>query len=180
MSVLVEIMEESGYESALEGLALSYRQDPADMPAVAERLAQSRRGSERKFLRQMTLSVWIVGPEYWWAQMDTYKVGTVRQSSSLMHTALARPLTEQDFSRIDPRVLAVVNDYIAARDFDNAVANMPRSYRYECIWTANYEVLRAILLDRQHHKLVEWHEFIAQVRAQVQHPELLPEGKGKA
>ena len=51
-------------------------------------------GSEhRKFLRQIFVSVDISAPLYWWKEFDTYKVGTVSNSCSTMHT-----ITKYEFS----------------------------------------------------------------------------------
>ena len=39
----------------------------------------------RKFTRQIMVSVDIIAPLYWWKEFDTYKVGTVANSTSTMH-----------------------------------------------------------------------------------------------
>ena len=39
-------------------------------------------GDHRKFLRQIFVSVDITAPLYWWKEYDTYKVGTVANSTS--------------------------------------------------------------------------------------------------
>ena len=45
-----------------------------------------RAGSdERKFMRQIFVSMDITAPLYWWKECDTYKVGTVANSTSTMH-----------------------------------------------------------------------------------------------
>ena len=49
---------------------------------LAQRLIKA--GSEhRKFLRQIFISVDITAPLYWWKEFDTYKVGTVANSTNL-------------------------------------------------------------------------------------------------
>lgn len=53
--------------------------------------------SHSKFLRQILVTVDITAPEYWWSEFDTYKVGTVANSTSKMHKGLARPLELKDF-----------------------------------------------------------------------------------
>ena len=51
-------------------------------------------GSEhRKFLRQITVSVDITAPLYWWKEFDTYKVGTTANSTSTMHKITSKPIT---------------------------------------------------------------------------------------
>ena len=64
------------------------------------KLAQSliRAGSEhRKFLRQIFVSVDITAPLYWWKEFDTYKVGTVANSTSTMHKMTSKPITMECF-----------------------------------------------------------------------------------
>ena len=52
----------------------------------------------RKFLRQIIVSVDITAPLYWWKEFDTYKVGTVANSCSTMHTIPKKEFTLEDFS----------------------------------------------------------------------------------
>lgn len=60
------------------------------------KLAQAliKAGSEhRKFLRQIFICVDITAPLYWWKEFDTYKVGTVANSTSTMHKMASKPIT---------------------------------------------------------------------------------------
>ena len=55
-------------------------------------------GSEHaKFMRQIFVSVDITAPLYWWKEFDTYKVGTVANSTSTMHKLAAAPITREMF-----------------------------------------------------------------------------------
>lgn len=55
-------------------------------------------GSEhRKFMRQIFVSVDITAPLYWWKEFDTYKVGTVANSTSTMHKLSNTPITLECF-----------------------------------------------------------------------------------
>ena len=68
---------------------------PNDMD-LCKRLIKG--GSEhRKFLRQIMVSVDITAPLYWWKEFDTYKVGTVANSTSTMHTLEKNPITLENF-----------------------------------------------------------------------------------
>ena len=59
-------------------------------------------GSEhRKFLRQIFVSVDITAPLYWWKEFDTYKVGTVANSTSTMHKLAETPITLDCFETDD-------------------------------------------------------------------------------
>lgn len=51
-----------------------------------------------KFLRQIIFSCDITAPMYYWKEMDTYKVGTVRNSCSTMHKIMSKEFVEEDFS----------------------------------------------------------------------------------
>ena len=51
-----------------------------------------------KFMRMINVTVDITAPLYWWAEYDTYKVGTVRNSCSKMHKLLSKPFEISDFS----------------------------------------------------------------------------------
>ena len=58
-----------------------------------------RAGSDhRKFIRQIFVSVDILAPLYWWKEFDTYKVGTVANSTSTMHKIQAKSFSRDDFS----------------------------------------------------------------------------------
>lgn len=64
------------------------------------KLAQTliKAGSEhRKFMRQIFVSVDITAPLYWWKEFDTYKVGTVSNSTSTMHKLASTPITKKCF-----------------------------------------------------------------------------------
>ena len=68
---------------------------PKDLE-LAQRLV--RAGTEHyKFMRQIFVSVDITAPLYWWKEFDTYKVGTVANSTSTMHKLTAAPITKEMF-----------------------------------------------------------------------------------
>ena len=141
------------------------------------KLAQSlvRAGTdEAKFLRQIFISVDITAPLYWWKEMDTYKVGTVANSTSTMHKLSSRPIEINDFSfdkefHDYPMIQNIVRDceflrqkYIETKDktyWRALIQLLPESYNQTRTWTANYAVLRNIYFARRNHKLTEWREF---------------------
>ena len=82
--------------------------------ALASRLAMA--GSDhRKFLRQVFVSMDITAPLYWWKEFDTYKVGTVANSTSTMHKVHTKEFSREDFScdRLTPEGLRVLDKLIA-------------------------------------------------------------------
>ena len=99
-----------GFEHALRGMrnaknswdrADSYWKDgkyiigPNDMKLIQSLI---KGGPEhRKFMRQIFVSVDITAPIFWWNEFDTYKVGTVANSTSKMHTIEKAPITINNF-----------------------------------------------------------------------------------
>lgn len=152
---------------------------PADL-ALAERLG--RAGSDhRKFIRQIFVSVDITAPLYWWKEFDTYKVGTVANSTSTMHKLHARPIELADFSadRLTDESRAVLEHYLAWLEqirqrfvetgekkwWDDLIQLLPSSYQQLRTVTMNYENLHNIYFARRNHKLAEWHTFCDWIRS---------------
>lgn len=52
----------------------------------------------RKFLRMIHIQMDITAPLYWWKEFDTYKIGTVANSTSTMHKIAAKEFELDDFS----------------------------------------------------------------------------------
>ncbi len=143
-----------------------------------------------KFRRMITVSMDITAPLYWWKEFDTYKVGTVANSCSTMHTIMNKEFTPEDFSceRLigDPDDYAFTPAYIFSETIrmlnymrekylkekgivDNKITEetwwqviqlLPSSYNQKRTVLLNYEVLSNIYMWRKNHKLDEWHQFI--------------------
>ena len=128
----------------------------------------------RKFLRQVFVSVDITAPLYWWKEFDTYKVGTVANSTSTMHKIHAKEFTRDDFShdRLDENglnMLDAIIDYLECerqkflenkedrQSWHNMIQMLPSSYNQMRTVTLNYENLINIYYARRTHKLAEWH-----------------------
>ena len=127
----------------------------------------------RKFLRQVLVSMDITAPMYWWKEFDTYKVGTVANSTSTMHKIHAKPFALEDFSvdHLTPESLAEFERYIAYLEtvrlrymegkdkahWYDMIQLLPSSYDQMRTVTMNYEVLANIYYARRNHKLDEWH-----------------------
>ena len=77
-----------------------------------------RAGSDhRKFIRQILVSADITAPMYWWKEFDTYKVGTVANSTSTMHKIQAKEFERNDFShdRMSETALACLDQIISCK-----------------------------------------------------------------
>lgn len=105
----VKILDEYGHELALRGMAYSFKDRAEDperwWPGKRDRaykrapmLAPLGKG-HNKFLRQIMLYIDIEAPRSFWSEFDTYKVGTVAQSESTMHTLAKRPPSYDDFEK---------------------------------------------------------------------------------
>lgn len=57
--------------------------------------------SHSKFMRQIMVCVDITAPMYWYSEFDTYKVGTVANSTSKMHKLASTPITMECFETGD-------------------------------------------------------------------------------
>jgi len=101
---------------------------PSD-DALAHRLIRAGQ-PHRKFLRQIHGIVDITAPAYFWAELDTYKIGTVRNSSSFMHTGIKRPFSIDDFE-VEPEVREVLSPYIPAdRDYSLTYQGDLEAFKY--------------------------------------------------
>ena len=148
------------------------------------KLAQSliKAGSEqRKFLRQIFICVDITAPLYWWKEFDTYKVGTVVNSTSTMHKLASTPITKECFEMDDfvnvstynrftdtvstgwDAVIIILEDlrqkYNETKDkryWKELIRLLPESWLQKRTVTMDYENLFSIVHQRRCHKLVEW------------------------
>lgn len=130
----------------------------------------------RKFMRQILVSVDITSWATWWAEFDTYKVGTVRNSCSKMHKIHVKEFTKDDFSTegidslndegVEMGFYATLgtlnylrksfNDLGDKRYWRALLEILPHGYNMKATVTLNYEVLRNMYHARKNHKLDEW------------------------
>lgn len=132
-------------------------------------------GDHRKFMRQIFVSVDVTAPLYWWKEYDTYKVGTVANSTSTMHKIHVKPFARDDFSceRMTPSALACLDhvievlescriQFVETKDtahWHDMIQLLPSSYNQMRTCTLNYENLINIYYARRNHKLPEWHAY---------------------
>ncbi len=142
--------------------------------SLAVRLAKAG-SDDRKYLRQIFVSVDVTAPLYWWKEYDTYKVGTVANSTSTMHKIHSKAFSRDDFScdRMSDaaltcldQVIAVLEErrlkYIETKDtayWHDMIQLLPTSYNQMRTCTLNYENLINIYYARRYHKLPEWHVY---------------------
>jgi hypothetical protein len=128
----------------------------------------------RKFMRQIVVYVDISAPLYWWKEFDTYKVGTVANSTSTMHKITSKPITMECFEIDDIKdfeknyLQTVINmcedyrtKYLESKDYNvwkALIRLLPESWIQTRTISMNYENLLAMCSkgQRRFHKLTEW------------------------
>lgn len=129
----------------------------------------------RKYLRQILVSVDIEGPLYWWKEFDTYKVATVANSTSTMHTIHKKGFVPEMFSieEISVEGREVFQAYLNYLEklrlaynespdksvWDEIIKLLPSSFNQLRTVTLNYETLLSMYHARKNHKLAEWRKF---------------------
>lgn len=144
---------------------------------LMQRLAKA--GTDhRKFMRMMPVYVRITAGHTWWAEFDTYKVGTVRNSCSKMHKIhiMGFELDSFDHEGIDEVGEVAVKTFDTVRATLTWLAKMFNETKEKKYWRAiiellpmgfhltanvmlNYEVLANMYHSRKNHRLDEWREF---------------------
>lgn len=144
---------------------------------LMQRLAKA--GTDhRKFMRMMPVYVRITAGHTWWAEFDTYKVGTVRNSCSKMHKIhiMGFELDSFDHEGIDEVGEVAVKTFDTVRATLTWLAKMFNETKEKKYWRAiiellpmgfhltanvmlNYEVLANMCHSRKNHRLDEWREF---------------------
>ena len=179
---------DSGYmvDEKLDGVQFSYFKIGEKDMKLCKNLIKA--GSpDRKFMRMIHVQADVTAPLYWWKEFDTYKVGTVANSCSTMHTLHKRDLTLDDFSHenlisdsvdILKDLINTLNDcrdsYINYDKDINLITKeitskkhiwwqmiqlLPSSFNQMRTIDLNYENLLSIYRQRKGHKLDEWREF---------------------
>lgn len=165
-----EIKSEDYYK-VRENFNINFTLGPNDLD-LACRLIKA--GPEhRKFLRMIHIQFDITGPMFWWAELDTYKIATTRNSCSKMHKIHVKPFDLDDFSHegCDEVVYARKHmiDTIEVceqlrQDFNNTkdckywralIELLPESYNMKATWDGSMETVLNICHQRNHHKLYE-------------------------
>lgn len=148
-----------------------------------------------KYLRMIHVQVCITAPNYWLNEADTYKVGTVRNSSSKMHRLANTPITKECFEMGDYYALDGLDDvWIATienceklrvkynetkekRYWKELIRLLPESWLYTSMFDFNYATLRNMYISRKNHKLTEWSvDFIKWVKTLPYAQELIMYG----
>lgn len=136
-----------------------------------------------KFRRMIAVYADVTAPLYWWKEYDTYKVWTVANSCSTMHTIANKEFSTEDFSC--DHLIEDSDDDIGCSPLEfldvicfalnkyrklyletgdrlwwwQIIQTLPSSYNQRRTVMLNYEVLSNIHRARRNHKLSEWQRF---------------------
>ena len=186
--MIVDVLKVDGIEEALLGMGLSYgltsnkniicMEDAklaGRLTKICAKCAQRGNG-EDKFLRMIQIWADVTAPRFWWAEFDTYKVGTVALSESTMHTLGKRPLTPEDFETpIEPDYLDTLDSALRS---DNAIdfnkGMLPEGFLQRRIVNFSYAVFANMIRQRRNHRLPQWHYFLNKIYYGLPMQEFLP------
>lgn len=179
-------IEVSGFKAAIRGMRnplnswdkidSDFKTDTLGKKDYQLALKLAKAGTDhRKFMRMINVTVDITAPLYWWKEFDTYKVGTVSNSCSTMHTIHVKEFTLDDFSceYLTEYSIEMLQDLIGwlnmcrinfkndkdKKDWWQIIQLLPSSYNQKRTIQLNYEVLANIYKSRKNHKLDEWRDF---------------------
>ncbi len=184
----ISLLSIHGWEEAIHGLRNSWN-SWANSDSEGGQLGEKDLGlmrktafagsSHAKYRRMINVYLDISAPLYWWKEFDTYKIGTVTNSTSTMHTITKKSFDISDFSceKLSGRSLTLfahlVQELNRLRDaYEDEMSKeakaliwyqiiqfLPESYNQKRTVMLNYEVLARIYPDRGQHKLNEWRTF---------------------
>ena len=128
-----------------------------------------------KFLRMINVTFDLLAPMYFFKEFDTYKIGTVANSTSTMHKIQAKEFSMDDFSHEHLDNIAVCmlrgivgtleanrKEFLETKDKQywwNMIQLLPSSYNQRRTIQLNYAVLKNMYHSRRFHKLDEWRNF---------------------
>ena len=131
-----------------------------------------------KYRRMIVVYADITCHHTWWAEFDTYKVGTVRNSCSKMHKIHVKEFVKDDFSTegIDEcggrtlevfeivkdeleRLRILYNETQEKKYWRASIELLPMGFNIKATVMFTYETLYNINCWRNPHKVFEWIEF---------------------
>lgn len=130
----IQTLEVSGFKGAILGMRNPFKNrnksdsqfsaiTGAEIPEIAfigekdlelaQKLIRAGGDDDSKFMRMIHVQADVNAPLYWWKEYDTYKVSTVANSESTMHTIHKREFDIRDFSSD-----MLLDDYTIDVDWD--------------------------------------------------------------
>lgn len=181
----IKIIGEYGYDQALYGLGLSYGitsdvtfdEYLLDIPLkyrlheISLKLCRND-GGHNKFLESIAIWLNIRAPRFLFSEIDTYRVGSSKQSESTIHTLMKTPIEQSMFeSDIMESTIENLEKLRKENDFIGLKNNLPEAFLQRRIWILNYKSLRNIISQRRKHKLEQWRQFCSYIIQNSEHKE---------
>lgn len=168
------------WRERIVGHDVEYRVVGLNDLALMKKLVKA--GSDHsKFMRMINVTMDVTAPLYWWKEFDTYRVGTVANSCSTMHTIANKEFTLDDFSHehlMHGGLECIKNlckdlnmcreQYLTKHDKEwwwQMIQLLPSSYNQKRTVQLNYAVLRNMYHARRNHKLDEWRDFCSWIES---------------
>lgn len=168
------------WRETIVGHEVEYRDIGRNNLTLMKKLVKA--GSDHaKFMRMINVTMDVTAPLYWWKEFDTYKVGTVANSCSTMHTIANKEFMLDDFSHehlMQGGLECIKNlckdlnmcreQYLTKHDKEwwwQMIQLLPSSYNQKRTVQLNYAVLRNMYHARRNHKLDEWRDFCSWVES---------------
>lgn len=177
------------WRETIVGYDVEYRAIGMNDRALMKKLVKA--GSDHaKFMRMINVTADITAPLYWWKEYDTYRVGTVTNSCSTMHTIANKEFVLDDFSHehLTPAAIATIRTVIERLNFArkeflkgrkgsefgmpsakeywwDMIQLLPTSFNQKRTVQLNYAVLHNMYHARRNHKLDEWRNFCSWVES---------------
>ena len=136
-----------------------------------------------KFARYITVTMDITASLDYWKEESTYKVGTIQNSCSTMHTITKHPLTIDNFSTADLRDVDIsymkknIIPYLNGIIDDDKLSIIEKTrilskmnllgFEQKRTVQYNYEVLHNMYIWRRNHKLYEWRYLMNEIVAKL-------------
>jgi hypothetical protein len=180
-----KVLAEHGYDIALMGMSYSYMDNnentdewwPEQRIKAEKRslLLAGKSGGHSKFLESIQIWIDVNASRAFWQEMDTYRVGITKQSTSTMHKLEKRRPTYDDFEPTTPKL--IIDAFIQIWDTKPGIMELkhalPEGYLQRRIVCLNYMSLRNIYHQRLRHRYYLWGHMLEGLVTQLEHPELI-------
>ncbi len=150
--------------------------DPIDKDYLrAEKLGGCRNGlGHDNFLKGITVQLDVVAPLYWWKEAQRYHWFDFVSSESTMHCLVKFDPLSQCVEETDPVIVKRINELLTEykaipadeehreellKKWRILVASLPEGFCLGATMVTNYQQLKTMYIQRQNHRLTEWHVF---------------------
>jgi len=181
--VTTSVLSVAGYEEALYGVGLSRGltsrvsfeefEKNIELTRRLHNVALSlapKNGGHNKFLESIMVWLSVDAPRYWWSQFDTYRHCT-KQSESTMYSLQSlledNSGLEDRFDLLSKDEVENLKKKLVYSDIDVLKSSLPEGFIQRRQICLSLMTLKNIYLQRQHHRLQGWREFVRDVKTEI-------------